>query len=352
MTISIAFVRLLFLILSVIFMISFAVGNAIEISAWTYAWGLALGLLTGGILIALDILCKRFNLRAFNTAVVGLFFGYLMARALLLIFNAVLDISGAHPSHIFAEIVKIFLFLFGTYLGVMMTLRSADEVYLSIPFVKFTPTAQVTKDILFDLSALSDPRIIDLSASGLLDRRLILPRFLLKELHQQEEAADDMTSAKAKRLLEVVRKLEMLPDLYLRFQETDFPEEKEITGKVLRLARLLDADVLTADINRVQMAQIEGIRVINIHTLSNALKPLMQKGEFLKIKVLRHGKEDMQGVGYLEDGTMVVVNGGGEYIGETITARVLSVKHTASGRMIFCNVSESEEGGYETDAYS
>ena len=295
------------------------------------------------MLVGVDILCKRFNLRAFNTAVIGLFFGYLMAQALLLVFNAILDISGARPGHVFIEIMKIFLFLFGTYLGVMMTLRSASEMYLSIPFVKFTPTAQISKDILLDLSALCDPRIIDLAASGLLDRRLVFPRFLLKELHQQEEDPDETTSSRGKRILEIIHRLESLPSLHLRFQETDFPEEKESTGKVLRLAKLLGADVLSTDINRMQTAQIEDVRVINLHALSTAMKPLMQKGEFLKIKILRQGKGEMQGVGYLEDGTMVVVNGGGKHIGETISARVLSVKHTTSGRMIFCNVSENGE---------
>jgi uncharacterized protein YacL len=109
--------------------------------------------------------------------------------------------------------------------------------------------------------------------------------------------------------------------------------------------------LITADISRIQMASIEGIRVINIHTLSNALKPLMQAGEFIKIKVQRYGKEPRQGVGYLEDGTMVVVNGGGNYIGETIDAKVLSVKHTTSGRMIFCNAIDEENpsGDYEED---
>jgi uncharacterized protein YacL len=95
------------------------------------------------------------------------------------------------------------------------------------------------------------------------------------------------------------------------------------------------------------MAAIEGVRVINLHTLSNALKPLMQAGEHIKIKIQRYGKEPRQGVGYLEDGTMVVVNGGGEYIGEIIDAKVLSVKHTSSGRMIFCNAPD-EEGGYHS----
>jgi uncharacterized protein YacL len=274
-----------------------------------------------------------------------------MALALVLVFNAILDITGAHLQLFFVEIVKIFLFLFGTYLGVMMTLRASDEIYVSIPFVKFTPSMQQTKDILLDLSSVGDARIIDLAASGLLDKRLVLPRFLLKELHKQEESPDEFIASKAKRSLDVVKKLETLLNLHLRYQDTEFPEVKEMTGKILRLARLLDADVLSADINRIQMAQIEGVRVINIHALSNALKPLMQHGEFLKIKIQRYGKEELQGVGYLEDGTMVVVNGGGDYIGEIITASVLSVKHTLSGRMIFCNVVEELESTYGKENY-
>lgn len=343
MSLSSAFVRALFVILSLIFMIAFAVGTNSQPTLWTYLWGGALGIVIGGILILIDTFFKRFSLRSFNITLIGLFFGYLMALALTLIFNAILHISGARPDHFFVEAVKIFLFLFGTYLGVMMTLRAESELYVSIPFVRFKPTAQKSKEILLDLSALSDPRMIDLAASGLIDKRLLLPRFVLKELQRHESDPDEMISSRAKRSLEVTKKLELLPDLNLRFQDTDFPELKETTNKVFRLARLLDADVLSADINRMQMAQNDGVRVINIHSLSNALKPLMQKGEFLKIKIQRHGKEELQGVGYLEDGTMVVVNGGGDYIGDVIAARVLSVKHTASGRMIFCNVASDEE---------
>ena len=350
MTMSTGFIRTLFMILSLIFMITYVTTAHHPASIWIYAWGTLLGLVVGSLLIGIDLLFKRFNLRAFNIAVLGLFFGSLMALALLLILNAILDIAGAHPGHHLIEIVKIFIFLFGTYLGVIMTLRASDEIYVSIPFVKFTPTAQRTKDVILDLSALADARIIDLAGSGLLDKRIVLPRFLFKELHQQEESRDEFIASKAKRSLDVIKKLEVLPNVGLRYQDTDFPEVKEMTNKVLRLARLLDADVLSADINRVQMAQVEGIRVINIHALSNALKPLMQKGEVLNIKIQRHGKEELQGVGYLEDGTMVVVNGGGDYIGETITASVLSVKHTTSGRMIFCNVVEEGKYGEEDDS--
>ena len=134
--------------------------------------------------------------------------------------------------------------------------------------------------------------------------------------------------------------MEQLGHLGLRFNDTDFPEVKDTTSKFIRLARLIDGNILTADISRVQMASIEGVQIINLHSLSNALKPLMETGEMIKIKVQRYGKEPRQGVGYLDDGTMVVINGGGNFIGDVIDAQVLSVKHTSSGRMIFCNAFE------------
>ncbi len=180
----------------------------------------------------------------------------------------------------------------------------------------------------------------------------MIPRFIIKELYASAEMGDEISKSKARRCLDVVKKLEAVPGLELRFNDTDFPDVKETQGKLMRLARLLDANLLTADISRIQIASVEGIRIINIHTLSNALKPLMQAGEFIKIKIQRYGKEPRQGVGYLDDGTMVVVNGGGNYIGEIIDAKVLSVKHTSSGRMIFCNAIDEDslsEDEFEED---
>lgn len=198
--------------------------------------------------------------------------------------------------------------------------------------------------MIIDISILSDARIIDLASSGILDHHLIIPRFIIKDIYAQSEAGDEQAKNKARRALEVLKKLESTIGLDLRYNDTDFPEVKDQTTKMIRLARLLDANILTADISRIQSATIEGVRVINIHALSNALKPLMEAGEMIKIKIQRYGKEPRQGVGYLEDGTMVVVNGGGEFIGELIDAQVLSVKHTTSGRMIFCNA--MEEGAH------
>lgn len=319
-------------------------------TAGNWTLGIGLGVILGALLIGCDLLFKRFNLRSFNVSILGLFFGYLMGQALVLILDAILKISTAsiHVSPQLLEIVKVALFLFGIYLGTLTTLRASDELYVSIPFVRLSPTAQKKKDLLIDISVLSDARILDFAGSGLIDSHLILPRFLIKELYIQAESLEESTKSKAKRSLETIKKLESLPDLDMRFSDTDFPEVKDSMAKMIRLARLLDANVLTADISRIQTSTIEGVRMINFHALSNALKPLMQTGEHIRIKIQRYGKEPRQGVGYLEDGTMVVVNGGGDYLGETIDATVLSVKHTTSGRMIFCNAPD-EEGRFPYD---
>lgn len=350
MNISLAFTRIFFMILSVFFMTTYTISLSTGTPAFNALLGVGLGLGFGTLLIGFDLLFKRFTLRSFNIAIIGLFLGYLMGQALVLIFNAILDISAMSftlkPQIL--EIIKIALFLFGLYLGTLMTLRSADELYISIPFVKFSPQARRKKDLIVDQSALSDSRIIDLAISGLLDKHMIIPQFVLKELYAQAETGPEASKEKAKRILEAFERLKELPELELRFSDTDFPEIVDPTSKLLRLARLLDANILTADITRVQVPSVEGIKVINLHSLSNALKPLTQTGEMIKIKIQRFGKEPKQGVGYLDDGTMVVVNGGGDYIGEVINVHVLSVKHTASGRMIFCNASEGE-GEYQEE---
>lgn len=341
MNISLTFIRIFFMIICVLFSTTYA--TTVPAGGFTFAnfvIGVISGLAFGGALIGADVLFKRFNLRTFNIAILGLFCGYLMGEAILLILKTILDVSTLSISTESMSMLRIAIFLFTAYLGMVMTARAADEIYVSIPFIKFKPTSYKKKDIIVDASALLDTRIIDLAASGLLDHQLVIPRFLIKEFNSNVEGADENAKLKGRRCLDVVKKLENIPTLELRYSDTDFLDLKDQMSKLIRLARMMDANIITADINRVQQASIEGIRIINIHILSNALKPLTQTGEHLNIKIQRYGKEPRQGVGYLDDGTMVVVNGGAEFIGETIKAQVLSVKHTSSGRMIFCNAAD------------
>ncbi|MBI5274297.1 MAG: TRAM domain-containing protein [Chlamydiales bacterium] len=356
MNLSLVFTRIFFAIISICLITAYSVTNAAGPFARDFFVGVIGGCIFSLCLFGFDILFRRFNLRSFNIAIIGIFIGYLMGEGLVLVFDAILQISTS--SFVLSvntiEISKIILFLFGIYLGTMMILRSADELYVSIPFVKFSPTAQKKKDLLLDLSVLADTRIIDLCSTGIFDHSIIIPRFIMKELYSQAESLDEHAKNKAKRALDTLKKLEGIPNLHLRYNDTDFPDVRDSTSKLIRLARLIDSNILTADISRVQIASIEGVKVINMHSLSNALKPLMQTGEYIKIKVQRFGKEPNQGVGYLEDGTMVVINGGGDYIGQAIEVQVLSVKHTSSGRMIFCNAldyeyKEGDFSGYEDE---
>lgn len=351
MNITLAFTRSLFMILSVFLLTFYMVSGPDGYSQGKLGIGLGLGILFGCLLIGFDLFFKRFNLRSFNIAAVGLFFGYLMGQALVLVFSAIVEIGAdsIHLSPESLEVVEILLFLFGLYTGTLMTLRAADELYISVPFVKFTAITRKKKDFLIDASLLFDARVIELASSGLLDCQLILPRFIIKDLYTQAEVTDEQMRFKAKRALDAVKKLEAMPSLDLRYHDTDFPEIKDPLNKLIRLARLSDANILTADSSQSQIPAIEGLRFINIHELAKALKPLMQTGEHIKIKIQRYGKEPRQGVGYLEDGTMVVVNGGGDFIGETIEVSVLSVKHTASGRMIFCNALSEKSALFHHD---
>ena len=289
--------------------------------------GIALGVGLSALLVGFDFLFRRYDLRTFNVMVIGLFLGYLMGQALIVALSALVVVP---------EIAGSALALFGLYLGTVMTLRSADNFYLAIPFVRLSPNGRQKKDLVVEGSALMDARLIDLCNSGLLDRSLIIPRFLLQELQAR--------GVESKKSLDILKKLETIPELELRYSDADFSDVKDPAVKMVRLARQLNANLLIADASRAQTSHVEGIKLVNLQFLSNALKPLMQAGEQIKIKIQRYGKEPMQGVGYLEDGTMVVVNGGGQYLGETVGAWVLSVKQTASGRIVFCNAEEGDSG--------
>jgi uncharacterized protein YacL len=340
MGISLSLIQILFSMMCILFSVTFATHYFEGGMQWiNIAVGLLGGSILAGILFGIDLIFRRFNLRSFNTAILGLFFGYFMAQAILL------SLSGATGWEVSSSNfmpLRFLVFLICTYLGLAMTVQAAEEIRVSIPFIEFKQMNHKKKDILIDLSILSDSRLIDLASTGLLDHHLIIPRFAIKELYTQAEIGNETTKAKARRSLEMIKKLESLPSLDLRYIDTDFPEIKDPMAKLIRLARFMDTHIITSDINRIQQLSIEGVRIINIHMLSNALKPITQTGEWISIKIQRYGKDVGQGVGYLEDGTMVVVNGGAKFFEQTIKACVISVKTTPSGRMVFCNASEEE----------
>jgi uncharacterized protein YacL len=339
MHLSLSFIRILFVTLSVLVTTTYAV--TIDPTTASIVTGVIAGILFGLTLIGSELLFQRWDLRTFNTAILGLGVGYFMGEAIMMILHPLLLLNTIQSHSELPILIQSAIFLCSGYLGMVLTARAVDEFCLSIPFIKFKASSSKKKDILIELIILMDSRILDLASSGLLDGQIIMPRFMVKELYTMLDSSDEATKSKARRGLDVLKKMEGIPSLEMRYSDVDFPEIKDLTAKLIQLAHHLDANIMTTDASRLQQCTLEGIRVINIHMLSHALKPI--NGEQLAIKIQRYGKEPRQGVGYLDDGTMVVVNGGAEYLGETIKAYVLSIKTTTSGRMIFCNAAEEEE---------
>lgn len=194
--------------------------------------------------------------------------------------------------------------------------------------------------ILVDLTCLEDGRLADLAQTGLLDQKLIIPTYLPDELSKLAETATEPQKTKARKALEVLHKIESLPKLEPLFSSQPSPGEGDLATKLLYTAKSLNAYILTTEI---PSAKVEGVNFISLDAIASAVKHGPQRGEIISIKIQRIGKEPRQGVGYLDDGTMVVVNGAGEYLGKTIFAQVLSQKFSSTGKIIFCNAQEDAE---------
>lgn len=339
MTISKPLIRGAYLLLSLTISLSYALAHDTSVLAVAIGGLTAIGFTC--FLYGLEKLFLGFNLRSLNVLILGLLFGYLLGNVILLTLQTIVPIQ-------ISSLFEAALFLSTTYFAVIFVASQSEMWHLSIPFIELKAINK-RKDILLDVSLLSDPRLVDLANSGLLDQQLLVPRFALKDLQFQADQGDEATKNRIRKSFEVLKKLETIPELQLRYIEKDIPDCKEPFTQLIHLAQFLNANILSADVNKIQQAEHESIRFININFLSHALKPVASAGAQMSIKIQRYGKEPRQGVGYLEDGTMVVVNGGAAYIGETIKALVLSVKHTTTGRMIFCNAPDEEMPAHAID---
>lgn len=338
---SFSFIKIFFLCLCAFFSITYAISDISEGEGYNRLLIASLvGVAFGYAVISLGNFFKTFNLRIFNITALGLLFGYFMGEIIWNTFQSTLLPIFPRLTDEIVTLTRIGIFLTSAYLGLFTTFKASEELYFSVPFIKFQANTQKKKDFLIEPSILLDPRIIDLANSGILDSSLIIPRCLIKECTENVDNPEETIRSRVKRSLETIKKLESFPNLDLRYTEVDFPEIDDPIFKYVKLAQLLNANILTADANRLNQSNIDGVKLVNINALSSPFKPLTHLGESIFIKIQRYGKDPRQGIGYLEDGTMVVVNGGAEYIGESIRAQILSVKHTSSGRMIFCNATD------------
>ncbi|MFC1491273.1 PIN/TRAM domain-containing protein [Nitrospinota bacterium] len=201
---------------------------------------------------------------------------------------------------------------------------------------------------ILDTSVIIDGRIADICEAGFLDGPLVLPQFVLHELQQIADSSDSLKRNRGRRGLEILKKIQQSPDLDIQILDTDFPKVREVDSKLVLLAKETGGKVMTNDFNLNKVAELQGVSVLNINELANAVKPVVLPGEVMNVLVLKEGKELGQGVGYLDDGTMVVVDQAKDHIGDNVSVSVTSVLQTTAGRMIFTklrNESGSDRNG-------
>lgn len=332
------FFRMVFLFLSCLITTSYEFSQNSTNAFTTFLVGITEGFFVFSLLVALEIGLKRLTLRSFNTALVGIAVGTLMGFAVCATLSTAFSLLGLKPAPELHQVVTLFIYLTALYFGIIVTYSASEMWWLSIPFMQLTPAGQAKrKELLLDLSALEDTRLTDLAKSGLIDHQLVLPAFVLKEVQKGMEALDEATKTRFRKCFEHIKRLENMPALGMQQREFHTSELDDLSTKLFRTAKLIQAHILTSDQISFKLGEEEDVTVISLEAIANAIKPSAQRGEVLSIKIQRPGKEPKQGVGYLEDGTMVVVNGGGEFLGETIRTQVLSQKYSSSGKIIFCN---------------
>ena len=232
--------------------------------------------------------------------------------------------------------IKLFILFLMTYVGLVVGANKGDLLNLSAlggVFGGERPAKKAYK--ILDTSVVIDGRIADICETGFLDGILVIPHFVLRELQQVADSADTLKRNRGRRGLDILQRIQKMAGITVQFVENDFPQLREVDMKLIELAKEFDAKIVTNDFNLNKVAQLRGVEVLNINELANALKPVYLPGETMKVFILKEGKEFNQGIAYLDDGTMVVVDNARKMIGKTVESSVTSVLQTTAGKMIF-----------------
>ncbi|MBL8101680.1 MAG: TRAM domain-containing protein [Anaerolineales bacterium] len=267
--------------------------------------------------------------------VVGLLIAALLAFPLSLLpdpFSQILPFIGVL---VFSYLsVSLFVMRQGDIMGLLSALSGRNEGGGSSSWTN------LNRNILLDTSVIIDGRVADIAKTGFLPGTLLIPRFVLNELQYIADSPDGMRRQRGRRGMEVLAELQKLPNILVRISDINVDGVREVDDKLIVLGKQLKSPVLTNDYNLNRIAELQGVTVLNINELANAVKSVVLPGEVLRINVIQEGKEYGQGVGYMEDGTMVVVENGKDYIGEYMEVNITKVLQTAAGRMIFGRVDE------------
>ena len=295
------------------------------------------------IVIALDIFIPRKSLTAISGLFFGLVVGMVVAYGLTLIVDLV--VLSAFPQVVMDEVrlarpnvtvnsIKLALGVICCYLAVSFIIQTKDDIRFVIPYVEFAKQSKGAKPLVLDTSVIIDGRIADIAETQIFDTELIIPRFVLQELQAIADSSDKLRRTRGRRGLDMLNKLQTNNKIDICILDV-IGEGVPVDEMLVDLAVELGGKVVTNDYNLNKIAQLRGVGVININDLANALKPVVLPGEMMTVKVIKPGEELGQGVGYLDDGTMVVAEGGRDHIGDMVDLTVTSVLQTSAGRMIF-----------------
>jgi uncharacterized protein YacL len=296
--------------------------------------GAATGSVGAGILILLELYVGRIPTKILITALMGFLSGLILGNLLFLSFLFLTDIKGPYLSYGY-----ILGNLFLGYIGLMLGIKRSEEIVELSSILSSRgrkEEGRLTSSIkILDTSVIIDGRIADICEAGFVEGTLIIPRFVLRELQKIADSSDTLKRNRGRRGLDVLNRIQKKVSIDVQVHEADFPDLRDVDAKLVKLGRVLGAKIMTNDYNLNKIAELEGVSVLNINELAEALKPVVLPGEELTIHIIKEGKEFGQGVAYLDDGTMVVVDNGKDHIGEKVQVAVTSVLQTTAGRMIF-----------------
>jgi uncharacterized protein YacL len=296
------------------------------------------GLLFSVSVFLFEIRLQRASLRRLIGAAVGSILGILGSYLMGLVLARTSIPEGSR------SFLGVSLLLVMTYIGLVIGANKGDMLNLQALGGLFgTEQSGRRQPKVFDTSVIIDGRVADVCEAHFLDGVLLLPQFVLRELQLVADSADSLKRQRGRRGLEVLQRIQKMPHLEVEITEEDFPQVAEVDLKLIELAKRYDAKIVTNDYNLNKVATLQGIDVLNVNQLANALKPVVLPGEAMRVFILREGKEYNQGVAYLDDGTMVVVDGGRKAINKTVDITVTSVHQTTAGKMIFGRFDERGE---------
>lgn len=302
--------------------------------------GAAAGIAVAIILFEMRI--RRASLKTLIGAAVGSILGIVGAYLIGSLITSQESAAVPPESRAFLTLALIF---FMAYIGLMVGAAKGDYLELSALGGIFSDKAARRDVKILDTSVIIDGRIADVAETGFLTGTLIVPQFILRELQQVADSPDSSKRQRGRRGLDMLNRLQNNASLDIQISETDFPAVREVDLKLIELGKQIDAVIVTNDFNLNKVAQLRGVNVLNINELANALKPVVLPGEAMRVFILKEGKEYNQGVAYLDDGTMVVVDNARRLIGKNADIAVTSVLQTTAGKMIFGKICDESENG-------